>query len=57
MPMLQIYVDEETMRRLKHGANETGRTVEDLAETSVSETALYATRGIDFSAKPKKVRG
>lgn len=57
MPMLSIYVDDETMRRLRHSANELQRTVEDLAECAVAEAALDATRNIDFKSKPKKVRG
>ena len=40
MPILNIYVDEKTHEWLRHASNRHGRTVEDLAESAVSEAAL-----------------
>lgn len=42
--ILQIYVDDETQRRLEAVARESGRTVEDLAESAVAEAALDSER-------------
>ena len=42
--ILQVYVDDETHRRLEYCSVQMGRTVEDLAESAVSEAALAATR-------------
>lgn len=40
MPLLTIYVDPETLVRLRRAARERERTVEDLAESAVAEAAL-----------------
>lgn len=40
MPILNVYVDEKTEGWLRHAADYHGRTVEDLAESAVSEAAL-----------------
>lgn len=44
MPILTIYVDEPTIKRLQKIHEETGRPVVDLAESAVAETALVAFR-------------
>jgi hypothetical protein len=44
MAVLQCYVDDETLQRLQAASADTGRAVEDLAESAISETALAATR-------------
>lgn len=38
--ILQVYIDDDTRMRLAKVANDTGRTIEDLAECAVAETAL-----------------
>ena len=43
--ILGIYVDDPTLARLKRLSKNTGRSVEDLAESAVSEAALSAFRG------------
>ena len=43
--LIQVVVDEKTEARLKKSADELSRTVEDLAESGVSEAALNAWRG------------
>lgn len=40
MPILQVYIDEKTEGWLRHASEQHGRTVEDLAESAVSEAAL-----------------
>jgi hypothetical protein len=40
MPILDIYVDDATLARLRRVSDETGRTVEDLAECAIAEAAL-----------------
>lgn len=40
MSILRIYVDDTTLKRLSRASEETGRTVEDLAECAVAEAAL-----------------
>ena len=42
--ILQVYVDDETHRRLEYCSVQMGRTIEDLAESAVAEAALGATR-------------
>ncbi len=42
--LIQVYVDDATEKRLKKSAEELGRTVEDLAESGISEAALDAWR-------------
>lgn len=42
MPILQCYVDDRTMAILKEYGERNGRTVEDLAECAIAETALHA---------------
>lgn len=42
--IIQVYVDEATEARLKKSAEELGRSIEDLAESGVSEAALNAWR-------------
>ena len=44
MPILQIYVDEVTMRRLRALSHRHDRTIEDLAEAAVSEAVLDPVR-------------
>lgn len=43
--ILQVYVDDDTAHRLGLIAAETGRKIEELAESSVSEAALNYFRG------------
>lgn len=50
MPILNIYVDDATLARLRLVSSETGRTVEDLAECAVAEAALGSER-----SRPLKV--
>jgi hypothetical protein len=38
--ILSVYVDGETLRRLRHAAVQLARPVEELAETCVAEAAL-----------------
>lgn len=38
--ILQCYVDDETLDRLIKASVETGRSIEDLAECAIAETAL-----------------
>lgn len=40
--ILQVYLDEQTLGTLRRVAVETGRTVEDLAESAVAEAALQS---------------
>lgn len=49
MPILNIYIDDNTEKRLKKFAEETQRTVDDLAECAVAESALdiFRHRGDD----------
>lgn len=42
--ILNCYVDDRTLAILQRIANETGRTVEDLAESAIAETVLDAQR-------------
>jgi predicted transcriptional regulator len=44
MPVLSCYVDDDTMARLERVSRETGRAVEELAESAISEAAMLATR-------------
>lgn len=45
MPILSVYVDDKTAERLRHASERLDRSVEDLAESAVSESALtYAKR-------------
>jgi hypothetical protein len=41
---INVYVDGPTYARLRQISDETGRSVEDLAESAVSEAALDAFR-------------
>lgn len=43
--ILSVYITAETSARLEKLSREMGRTVEDLADSSVSEAALNAFRG------------
>ena len=40
MPILSVYVDDETHDRLLQASARTERSIEDLAEAAVAETAL-----------------
>jgi hypothetical protein len=40
MPMLSVYVDDETLARLERASRQDGRSVGDLAESAVAEAAL-----------------
>jgi hypothetical protein len=40
MPVLSCYVDDRTMHILQRVSTATGRKVEDLAESAISEAAL-----------------
>lgn len=42
--ILNCYVDDRTLAILQRVAKDTGRTVEDLAESAIAETALDAQR-------------
>ena len=44
MPILEVYVSDETMRRLEQCASELGRDPDELAEAAVAEAALAAFR-------------
>lgn len=45
MPILQLYVDDETLRGLREAANETGRQVDELAEAAIAEAVVTFKRG------------
>ena len=45
MPAITIFIDDATEKRLDTIAKELGRSVDDLAESSVSEAALSHFRG------------
>jgi hypothetical protein len=47
MPILDVYVDDETLASLKEAAAEHGRTVEWCAEAAVSEAAIQYKREQD----------
>ncbi|RYE48309.1 MAG: hypothetical protein EOP24_07830 [Hyphomicrobiales bacterium] len=56
--ILQIYIDDETHRRLYAIALETGREVDELAESAVSEAALTFFRSRnDDAVRSAKVSG
>lgn len=38
--ILSCYIDEDTYARLLHAASDLGKTIEELAEASISEAAL-----------------
>lgn len=40
MPILNVYVDEDTLAILERVARENYRSVEDLAESAIAEAAL-----------------
>lgn len=40
MPILSCYVDDRTLAILKAVSEDTGRTVEDLAESAIAEAAI-----------------
>lgn len=40
MPILSCYVDDDTLRLLRIAADETGRKVEDLAESAIAEATI-----------------
>ena len=42
MPILQIYVDTDTLARLTIAAAELNRSVDELAESAVAEAAIQA---------------
>jgi hypothetical protein len=42
--ILSVYLDGVTATRLRKTAEETGRSMEDLAECAVSESLLYSWR-------------
>lgn len=44
MPMLNCYVDERTLDILRQIAVDFGRTVEDIAESAISEAAVSEIR-------------
>jgi hypothetical protein len=48
--ILRVYVDDRTLSQLRRVSEETGRTVEDLAEAAISEAALRSERPRDLSA-------
>lgn len=45
--ILQVYIDDETEKRLEYSMKDLGMTMEWLAEAAVSETALNATKHLD----------
>lgn len=45
MPILQLYVDDDTLRGLREAALETGRQVDELAESAISEAVVTFRRG------------
>lgn len=44
MPILNLYVDDLTLKTLERVSAQTGRTVDDLAEAAISEAASAARR-------------
>lgn len=44
MPILNVYVDEDTLAILERVARENYRSVEDLAECAIAEAALDSER-------------
>jgi hypothetical protein len=44
MPILNCYVDDRTLEILTKLSGEMGRTIEDLAESAISEAAIQAKR-------------
>lgn len=47
MPVMSVYVDADTMKRLLFIASETAREASELAECAISEEALRFFRGRD----------
>ena len=45
MPILECYVDDDTLAGLKQVAKDTGRTVEELAEAAIAEAVNNTKRG------------
>lgn len=45
MPILNCYVDDDTMLSLRRASFHTGRSVENLAEAAIAEAALQSLRG------------
>ncbi|SEM88456.1 Ribbon-helix-helix protein, copG family [Sphingomonas gellani] len=48
MAILNVYVDADTMKRLKRASREENRSVEDLAEAAIAEAALNSDRDRRF---------
>jgi hypothetical protein len=57
MPVISVYVDEQTAARMKSIAAEKGRSIEDLAECAVSEAALDYFRHAPLSSDPGRADG
>jgi hypothetical protein len=53
MPILSVYVDDETKKRLERAAEQRGDKVEDLAEAAVAETALDWAKANGFPGEDK----
>ena len=43
--ILTVHIDDATEKRLRKFSADSGRTIEDLAESAISEAALDAFRG------------
>lgn len=53
MAVLKVYVDTETLYRLRHASELLGQEIEELAESAVSEAALAHARRHDLlDARP-----
>jgi hypothetical protein len=55
--IIQCYVTADTMRRLEHVAELTGRSIDDLTEAAIAEQAMMATRDDTKFAKPTTPEG
>lgn len=51
--LVTCYIDSATEYRLEKYAEESGRTIEDLCECAIAETALNATKhdGVNYEEK------
>ncbi|MFL5900906.1 MAG: hypothetical protein ACJ75S_06870 [Solirubrobacterales bacterium] len=53
MPILQVYVDDATHKRLKRAAQQKGDAVDNLAEAAVAEAALDWAKANGFPGEDK----
>lgn len=52
--ILRCYVDEETLTWLRRASNETGRTLEELAEAAIANAAIEYKRTAPKTAMGEK---